>query len=95
MEAAMALLDDILNGGNLTTGLVIGAGVLIAWPLVGPIAWPVAKNLIKAGMMAYGQAEQLYASAAESIGDIIAEVQQEVGAAPRKTLADGNGSQAA
>jgi hypothetical protein len=26
----MALLGDILNGGDLATGLVVGAGVLIA-----------------------------------------------------------------
>jgi len=40
----MALLDDILNGGNFTTGLVVGAGALIAWPLISPIARPLAKT---------------------------------------------------
>ena len=49
----MARLDDIVNGGNLATGLVVGASMLIAWPLVGPIARPLAKSLIKAGMIAY------------------------------------------
>ena len=34
----MALLDDVLKGGNLMTGLAIGVGALIAWPLVSPIA---------------------------------------------------------
>ena len=33
----MALFEDILNGGNLVTGLAIGAGALIAWPLVSPL----------------------------------------------------------
>jgi Protein of unknown function (DUF5132) len=74
----MALLDDVLNGGNLATGLVVSAGVLIAWPLISSIARPSAKSLIKAGMMAYGQAEQLYASAAEGIGDIVAEAREEI-----------------
>ena len=32
----MALFDDIVNGGNLWTGLAIGAGALIVWPLIGP-----------------------------------------------------------
>ena len=43
-DAAMALLDDVLNGGNFTTGLVVGAGALIAWPLLSPIARPLAKT---------------------------------------------------
>jgi hypothetical protein len=89
----MALLDDIVNGGNLATALVVGAGMLIAWPLITPIARPAAKSLIKIGMMAYRQAEQIYGGAVEGIGDIIAEAQQEIGAtAPAR--ADGSGSRA-
>jgi hypothetical protein len=76
----MALLDDILEGGNLMTGLAIGVGALIAWPLISPIARPLAKSIIKGGLIAYRQAEQLYAGAVEGIGDIVAEAQQEVGA---------------
>ena len=75
----MALLDDVLNGGNITTGLVIGAGALIVWPLIGPLARPLAKTLIKAGMVAYAQAEELYASTVEGVGDLVTEVQQEIG----------------
>jgi hypothetical protein len=33
----VALFDDILKGGNLITGVVVGAGALIAWPVVSPI----------------------------------------------------------
>ena len=47
----MALLDDILNGGNVVTGLVVGVGALIAWPLIGPIARPLAKSVIKGGLI--------------------------------------------
>jgi hypothetical protein len=90
----MALLDDIVNSGNLATGLVVGAGMLIAWPLIAPIARPLAKTLIKTGMMAYRQAEQIYAGAVEGMGDIIAEAQQEVGAPPAKNRVKGSGSQA-
>jgi hypothetical protein len=71
----MALFDDILNGGNLVTGLAIGAGALIAWPLIAPVARPIAKSFIKGGLIAYQQAEQLYAGAVEGIGDIMAEAQ--------------------
>jgi len=86
----MALLDDIVSGGNITTGLLVGAGALIAWPLIGPIARPLAKSVIKGGLIAYRQVEQLYAGAVEGIGDIVAEAQQEVGATTR-ARADGGG----
>jgi hypothetical protein len=39
----MALLDDLLNGGNLVTGAAVGAVALIAWPVIGPMARPIAK----------------------------------------------------
>ena len=43
----MALLDDVVNGGNLVTGVAVGAGGLVAWPLIRLVARPVAKSLIK------------------------------------------------
>ena len=39
----MALLDDVVNSGNLVTGVAIGAGALVAWPLIRLVARPVAK----------------------------------------------------
>src|SRR5262249_18451687 len=45
-RTAMALVDDFVNGSNLVTGLVVGAGMLIARPVIGPIARPLAKSLI-------------------------------------------------
>jgi hypothetical protein len=80
----MALFDDILNGGNLATGVLVGVGALIGWLLLSPIARPASKSMIKAGLIAYQQAdqraEQLYAGAVEGIGDMVAEAQQEIGA---------------
>ena len=76
----MALLDDVLKGGNLMTGLAIGVGALIAWPLISPIARPLAESVIKGGLTAYRQAEELFAGAIEGIGDVVAEAQQELGA---------------
>src|SRR5215467_11158182 len=96
----MALLDDIVIGdivigGNLVTGLAIGVGALIAWPLISPIARPLAKSVIKGGVIAYRQTEQLFAGAVEGVGDMIAEAQQEVGTAtPARRRADGGGSRA-
>jgi len=86
----MALLDDVLKGGNLMTGLAIGVGALIAWPLISPIARPLTKSLIKGGLFAYRQAEEFFAGAVEGIGDIVSEAQQEVGAtSPARSPGDG------
>ena len=91
----MALLEDMLNGGNIVSGLTIGAGALIAWPLIAPVARPIAKSLIKGGLIAYQQAEQFYAGAVEGIGDIMAEAQQEIGATtPAQSDGDGRSSRA-
>ena len=64
----------------MLTGALVGVGAPVAWPLISPIARPAAKSLIKAGMIAYQPAGQLYVGAVESIGDMIAEAQQEIGA---------------
>ena len=76
----MALFDDIVNGGNLVTGLGIGAGALMIWPLVRPAARPIAKMLIKGGLIAYRETEQLYTGAVRGIGEMVQEAQQEIGA---------------
>ena len=96
----MALLNDIVIGdfvigGNVVTGLAIGVGALIAWPLLSPIARPLAKSVIKGGLIAYRQVEQLYAGAVEGIGDVVAETQQEIGTTtPARGRTDGGGSRA-
>ena len=42
----MALVDDVLEGGNVVTGLAIGAAALIVWPLIRPLVRPLAKTAI-------------------------------------------------
>jgi hypothetical protein len=74
----MALLDDLLNGGNLVTGAAVGAVALIAWPVIGPMARPIAKSLIKGGLMVYRGAEQLYNDTVQGISDIVKEAQEEI-----------------
>ena len=75
----MALFDDIVNGGNLWTGLAIGAGALIVWPLIGPVMRPLAKTAIKGGLIAYREAERLYDEVSQGISEMAQEAQQEVG----------------
>ena len=48
-----------LNGGNLVTGLVVGAGTLLLWPLIGPALRPIPKTAIECGLIAYREAEPL------------------------------------
>jgi hypothetical protein len=87
----MALLDDVVNGGNLVTGVAVAAGALVAWPLIRLVARPVAKSLIKGGLIAYRGAEQLYAGAVEGVGDLVSEAQQEIGAkTPAESHAEGS-----
>ena len=75
----MALLEDILEGGNIVSGLAIGATVLVVWPLIRPVVRPLAKTAIKGGISAYREATRLYEVTAGGIGDLIKEVTQELG----------------
>jgi hypothetical protein len=77
-EAAMALFDDVLHDGNLVTGLMVGAGALIVWSLIGPALRPITKTAIKGGLIAYREAERFYNDATQVITEILQEVQQEV-----------------
>jgi hypothetical protein len=76
----MALFDDIVNGGNLWTGLAIGAGALIVWPLIGPVLRPITKTAIKGGLIAYREAERLYNDVTQGIAEMAQGAQQEIGA---------------
>jgi hypothetical protein len=71
----MALVDDILSGGNWVTGLAIGIGAVVVLPLAAPILRPLAKAAIKGGILAY----QGVAGVIEDIGDVVAEAAAETG----------------
>ena len=62
----MALLDDILSGGNWMTGLAIGVGAVVVLPLAAPVLRPLAKTAIKGGILAYQSAAGLKASVISS-----------------------------
>jgi hypothetical protein len=74
----MALFDDVPNDGNLVTGLMVGAGALIVWSLIGPALRPITKTAIKGGLIAYREAERFYNDATQVIAEIAQEAQQEV-----------------
>jgi hypothetical protein len=56
----MALVDDVLNAGNIVTGLLIGVGALIVGPLIRTALKPIAKAAIEGGLIAYREAGRLY-----------------------------------
>jgi hypothetical protein len=71
----LALFDDILSGGNWVTGLAIGVGAIVVFPLAAPILRPLAKTAIKGGILAYRGAAGLV----EGVGDLVAEAVAESG----------------
>ena len=92
----MALLDDIVEGGNVWTGLAVGVGALIVWPLIGPVMRPVTKTVIKGGLIAYREAERLYNDATAGITAVAQEAQREIAVTPPgQGRGDGSSSRAA
>jgi hypothetical protein len=73
-----------LFGGGLKTGsaMAIGAGVVLLAPIVVPVVAsvmkPLAKAVIKGGMLAYENARIAVAETKETIEDIAAEARSEI-----------------
>ena len=47
----MALVEDVLKGGDLVTGIAVGAAAVIVWPLIRSLVRPLAKTVIKGGKL--------------------------------------------
>jgi hypothetical protein len=73
----MALVDDVLKGGNLVTGLAVGAAAVIGWPLVIPLLRPLAKTAVKGGILAYREATRMSAGTVRALGDLANEAIEE------------------
>lgn len=75
-----------LFGGGLRTGsaMAIGAGVVLLAPIIIPVVVsvlkPVAKAVIKGGMLAYENARIAVAETKETFEDIAAEARSEIAA---------------
>jgi hypothetical protein len=76
----MALLEDTVGGalGGWTGGLVVGIGTAVVGPSIlpsaGSILRPVAKTLIKGGLLVADGVRGIVAEASEQVGDLVAEV---------------------
>lgn len=74
----MALVEDMLKGGNIMTGLAVGIGAAVVVPVLGPLLRPLAKSVIKAGIVAYDQGRAVMADLNERAGDMVSEVRSEM-----------------
>lgn len=82
-------MADVLKGGNLLTAAVIGIGASFLGPVVLPALRPMAKSLIKGGLIAFDQGRTAWAELNERAGDMIAEVREEMEGAPAQPQAAG------
>ena len=78
----------ILGNGFNIGSLALGAGVVllapVAIPVLGSVLKPVAKALIKGGIMAYEGAKVSIAETRETLEDIAAEAKAEIAQADSK-----------
>lgn len=80
----MALLEGITEslGGSLMSNVLIGAAAIVLAPIVVPAVLagmrPVAKTLVKGGVMVYDKTREMVADVGEQMGDIVAEARSEL-----------------
>lgn len=88
----MAGLDDLFKG-NIVTGLAVGVGVAILAPVVVPIlasvGKPLAKSMIKSGMLLYEKGRETAAELGEVFEDLVAEAKVELEGAGTPVAAGG------
>jgi Protein of unknown function (DUF5132) len=74
----MALLEDAFKGGGIMMALAAGVGAALVAPVVIPALRPIAKSVLKAGLIAYDQGRVALAELNEQTGDILAEARDEL-----------------
>ena len=70
-------------------GVVVGAVVAVAAPSivsgVGSALRPLAKEIIKGGIVAYTAVSEMVSETGEQFNDIVAEAKAEIGQSPKKS----------
>src|SRR5262249_29011827 len=85
-NGAMALFDDIVEGfgSSWVPTVLVGVGVALVAPVVVPALAagmrPLAKAVIKGGVMVYDKGAEVLAEAGEQLSDLVAEVRSEIDA---------------
>jgi hypothetical protein len=72
------MASDLLKGGNIFTAAAIGIGASILGPVILPAFRPIAKSLIKGGLLAFDQGRTAWAELNERTSDMIAEAREEM-----------------
>ncbi|MGE3542011.1 MAG: DUF5132 domain-containing protein [Candidatus Tectimicrobiota bacterium] len=80
----MALLDDVVEGfsSSWVSSVLVGVGVALVAPVVVPAlaagVRPLAKAVIKGGMLVYEKSAEMLAEAGEQLSDMVAEARAEL-----------------
>jgi hypothetical protein len=80
----MALFDNVIEGfgSSWVPSVLVGVGVALVAPVVVPALAagmrPLAKAVIKGGIMAYDKGAEALAEAGEQLSDLMAEVRSEL-----------------
>jgi hypothetical protein len=79
----MGLLDNGFKG-NILSGIAFGIGAAVVAPIVIPIlsaaVKPMAKVMIKEGMLMYEKGKEIVEEARETVEDLVAEARSEIDA---------------
>jgi hypothetical protein len=88
----MASFEDFFSGGNVVTGIAIAVGTAVLAPVIGPavttVLRPVAKAVIKGGIIIYDQGRQVAAQIGEATTDMVAEARADAQQAEAKAAAE-------
>src|ERR687887_827817 len=82
----MALFDDVFEGfgSSWTSTVLVGIGIALVAPVMVPALAtgmrPLAKAVIKGGMIVYDKGAEVLAEAGEQLSDLVAEVRSEIDA---------------
>ena len=93
----MALFDDMVQGltSSWVPSVLVGVGVALVAPIVVPTLAggmrPLAKAVVKGGMMVYDKGAEVIAEASEQLSDMLAEARSELDAAAAAAAAHTNG----
>jgi len=93
----MALFDDMVQGltSSWVPSVLVGVGVALVAPIVVPALAggmrPLAKAVVKGGMLVYDKGAEVIAEASEQLSDMLAEARSELDAAAAAAAVHTNG----